>query len=132
MTLPWSWAEERLAGAHNYWLATAGGGGRPYLRPVWCVWHDGGLVLTASPASRKIRNALANPAVSVALELVREVVVVDGMLAEVDAATDAVAAYEAKYAWRRPAAQRWYRVSPSRVYASEEATYPESATRFTL
>jgi nitroimidazol reductase NimA-like FMN-containing flavoprotein (pyridoxamine 5'-phosphate oxidase superfamily) len=132
MSLPWSWAEERLLGAHNYWLATVGADGRPYLRPVWCVWHDGGLVFTASATSRKIRNALANPTVTVALELVREVVVVDGTLAEHDAGPDAIAAYEAKYAWRPPPIQRWYRVSASRVYASDEATYPESATTFTL
>jgi nitroimidazol reductase NimA-like FMN-containing flavoprotein (pyridoxamine 5'-phosphate oxidase superfamily) len=122
--------EERLLSAHNYWLATIDADLRPYVRPVWCVWHGGVLVFTAGPRSRKVRNLLARPAVSVQLELVREVVVVEGEAAA-SAPDDALLrAYEAKYAWLPPAAQRWYAVGARRVYAADEATYPESATTF--
>jgi PPOX class probable F420-dependent enzyme len=130
--LSWEWVEERLLAAHNYWLATVDGDGRPYVRPVWCVWHDGALVFTASPASRKVRNFLANPRVSVHLELAREVVVVDGTAAEHEASDDLLAAYEAKYNWQLPASQGFYAVVPSSIYAADEATYPSSATTFAL
>jgi pyridoxamine 5'-phosphate oxidase-like protein len=36
--LPWSWAEERLAQSHDYWVATVQPDGRPHLMPVWGVW----------------------------------------------------------------------------------------------
>jgi PPOX class probable F420-dependent enzyme len=128
----WEWVEERLASAHNFWLATVTPDGRPYVRPVWCLWRDGGLLFTASARSRKMRNAAENPNVSVVLELDREVVVVDGRVAETAPDADAVDAYGAKYGWRPPPEQRWYRVEPSRVYAADEATYPASAATFTL
>src|SRR5262249_17191311 len=41
--LPWSWAEERLARSHDYWLATVTPDGAPHLMPVWAVWLDGRL-----------------------------------------------------------------------------------------
>ena len=130
--LPWAWVEERLASAHNYWLATVARDGRPYVRPVWCVWQGGVLVFTASPRSRKVRNLLADPRVSVHLELVREVVVVDGDAAPYEAGDDLLAAYEAKYNWQLPAGQGWFAVVPSSIYAADEATYPESSTTFAL
>jgi len=38
--MPWSWAEQRLAGSHNYWLATVRQDGRPHLMIVWGLWHE--------------------------------------------------------------------------------------------
>ena len=132
MTLAWEWVEERLVGTHNYWLATVDAEARPYVRPVWCVWHDGLLVFTASPTSRKVRNLLANPHVSVQLELVREVVVVEGEARECDPTPSALAAYAAKYDWQPPPGQRWYAVRPRRIHASDEATSPESNATFSI
>lgn len=130
--LAWAWVEERLASTHNYWLATVEPGGRPYVRPVWCVWHGGVLVFTASPSSRKVRNLLASPPVSVQLELVREVVVVEGDAGPYEPGDDLLAAYVAKYDWRPPGSQAWYGVVPSTIYAADEATYPASSTTFAL
>jgi nitroimidazol reductase NimA-like FMN-containing flavoprotein (pyridoxamine 5'-phosphate oxidase superfamily) len=130
--LPWEWVEERLASAHNYWLATVEGDGPPYVRPVWCVWRSGALVFTASPTSRKVRNLLASPGVSVQLELVREVVVVEGDAGPREPSEELRAAYEAKYNWQPPAGQGWYAVVPSNIYAADEATYPASSTTFAL
>lgn len=42
-TLPWAWAEDRLAGAETYWVATTRPGGRPHLVPIWAAWLDGRL-----------------------------------------------------------------------------------------
>jgi hypothetical protein len=130
--LAWEWVEERLATTHNYWLATVEAGEKPYVRPVWCVWRDGVLAFTASPTSRKVRNLLASPAVSVQLELVREVVVVEGDAAPCEPSDDLLAAYVAKYSWQPPGSQGWYSVVPSTIYAADEATYPASATTFAL
>jgi PPOX class probable F420-dependent enzyme len=130
--LPWSWVEERLVTARNYWLATASAEHGPHVRPVWCVWHDGALLFTSSPTSRKIRNLAADPRVAVHLELEREVVVLEGVVEAAEPDKGAVAAYAAKYGWRPPESQRWYLVRPAACYAAVEETYPASATRFAL
>lgn len=132
MTLPWSWVEERLATAWNYWLATASSERGPYTRPVWAVWHEGGLLFTSSARSRKLRDLAEDPRVAVHLELVREVVVVDGVVEPAEPSAELLEAYERKYGWLPPAAQAWYVVRPRRVYAADEATYPASATHFDL
>jgi nitroimidazol reductase NimA-like FMN-containing flavoprotein (pyridoxamine 5'-phosphate oxidase superfamily) len=123
--------EERLGSARNFWLATSTDRG-PYVRPVWCLWRDGTLLFTSSPTSRKARAIAADPRVSVHLELVREVVVLDGRVEETEPTAEAADAYAEKYGWRPPAGPRWYGMRPARCYAADEATYPESATVFTL
>jgi PPOX class probable F420-dependent enzyme len=128
----WQWVEERLESTHNYWLATVGRDARPYVRPVWCVWVEGHLLFTSSATSAKARNLRANPSVSIHLELVREVIVVEGEASELQPTDEALAAYEAKYAWHPPASQAWYSVRPSRIDAADEATYPASAATFAL
>jgi nitroimidazol reductase NimA-like FMN-containing flavoprotein (pyridoxamine 5'-phosphate oxidase superfamily) len=128
----WAWVEERLRTCHNYWLATASPEHGPYVRPVWCLWGGGTLLFTASATSRKARDFTADPRVSVQLELVREVVVLDGDVEAAAPDAAAVAAYEQKYGWRPLAAQRWYRVRPRSCYAAIEETYPASAIRFDL
>jgi len=130
--LPWEWVEERLRTTHNYWLATASAARGPHVRPVWCLWRDGGLLFTASPSSRKMRDLAGDPRATVHLELVREVVVLAGTVAETDPSPEAVDAYVAKYGRRPPAEQRWYVLHPTRCDAAVEDTYPESATRFAL
>ena len=35
--LPWGFAEERMAAAQNYWVATVRPDGRPHLTPAWGV-----------------------------------------------------------------------------------------------
>jgi nitroimidazol reductase NimA-like FMN-containing flavoprotein (pyridoxamine 5'-phosphate oxidase superfamily) len=129
MSVPWEWAERRLRTARNYWLAVSTERG-PYVRPVWCVWHGGVLLFTSSPTSRKARALAADPRVSVHLELVREVVVVEGDAAEADPSADAIAAYSAKYRWLPPESQRWYAVRPVRCYAADEGTFPDSEAVF--
>ena len=54
--LPWSWAEQRLIRAHDYWLATVTPDGAPHLMPVWAVWHTGALWFSSSNGSPKARN----------------------------------------------------------------------------
>jgi Pyridoxamine 5'-phosphate oxidase len=128
--LPWTWVEERLTGTWNFWLATFSPEHGPHTRPVWCLWCDAGLLFTCSPTSRKARDFLAEPRVSVHAELEREVVVVDGAVEDARPSDVEVGAYEAKYGWRPPEGQRWFVVRPRCAYASIEASYPAQATRF--
>lgn len=46
--LPWSWAVERLARSHDYWVATTRSVGPPSVTPVWGVWLDDGLWFSSS------------------------------------------------------------------------------------
>jgi len=76
--LPWSWAVERLARSHDYWLATVTPQGAPHLMPVWAVWHDDAVWSYSSAAARKIRNIRAGSPVSIATEDALNPVVVEG------------------------------------------------------
>lgn len=38
--LTWSWAEERLLAARNFWINTPGADGMPHCRPMWGFWVD--------------------------------------------------------------------------------------------
>ena len=124
--LPWSWAEERLVSAHNYWVATSG----PHASPVWALWRDGVLVFSCSPRSRKARELARDPRVVVHLESGDEVVIVEGEVQRVVADAVLIDEYERKYAYRADPGEGWYRVVPRRVLAWTEPGYPRDATRF--
>lgn len=131
--LAWSWAEERLEAARNYWIVTACPDGRPHAMPVWGLWIEGAVVFSTSPESRKGRNLARDPRVVVHLESGDKVVVLEGEV-ERTSLDDALAdAYEAKYAYRpepgRPEGL-WYRLRPRVAYAWLEQDYPRTATRF--
>lgn len=100
--LPWSWAEERLAKSHNYWISTVSPDGRPHAMPVWGVWLDGALYFSTGARSRKARNMAADPRCVATTEYAGEAVIVEGV-AEVVADEDELArfkaAYDAKYDW---------------------------------
>jgi hypothetical protein len=77
--LPWSWAEERLVRARNYWIASTRPDGAPHCRPVWGVWLPDGFWF--STGSLATANLAANPAITVHLEDGQEVVVLEGVAA---------------------------------------------------
>jgi nitroimidazol reductase NimA-like FMN-containing flavoprotein (pyridoxamine 5'-phosphate oxidase superfamily) len=124
--LPWSWAAERLAKAHNYWVATSG----PHASPVWALWRGGALVFSCSPRSRKGRALAQDPRVVIHLESGDEVVIVEGEAEPMEADDSIVDEYERKYAFRADKGEGWYRVAPRRVLAWTEKDYPRNATRF--
>jgi hypothetical protein len=76
--LPWSYVEDRLRVAANYWITTVGPDARPHARPVDGVWVDGALCFGGSPATRWVRNLLANPAISVHLSSEAEAIILEG------------------------------------------------------
>src|ERR1700739_3377049 len=63
--VPWTFAEQRLARSHNYWICSTRPDGRPHSAPVWGVWVDGAFYFSTDPESWKSRNLKQNPAISV-------------------------------------------------------------------
>jgi hypothetical protein len=76
--LPWSFVEERMAKARNYWLSTTRPDGPPHTRPVDGVWVDGALCFGGAPETRWVRNLQKNPSISVHLGSETEVVILEG------------------------------------------------------
>lgn len=81
--LPWSYADEQLGKAMNYWVCTVGAGGAPHARPVWGLWVDGALCF-GGHGVRWDRNLAANPNVSVHLESGDQVVILEGAVERVE------------------------------------------------
>ena len=79
-TLPWSWAEDKLAASKNFWLATVNAGGRPHSMPVWGVWipERERFALSCSPNARKVRNIAANNQVVVTTDDAASFVSIEG------------------------------------------------------
>ena len=65
-------ADQRLRGEVILWLSTVRPDGRPHLVPVWFWWDGEAIFVFTQPASQKLRNLAANPAVTVALEAANE------------------------------------------------------------
>ena len=77
--LSWAWALQRLAGAHNYWLATTDAdGGRPPGRGLGGLRSGGALCFSTAALSRKGRNLTRDPRCTLSPEGAVESVVVRG------------------------------------------------------
>jgi nitroimidazol reductase NimA-like FMN-containing flavoprotein (pyridoxamine 5'-phosphate oxidase superfamily) len=74
----WAHVEERLAKDRVYWIVTAGADGRPRARPVDGMYVDGVIYVGGSEETRWIRDLVANPHVSVHLDGVVDVVIIEG------------------------------------------------------
>jgi hypothetical protein len=135
--LPWRWAEERLAAAHNYFLATTRPDGAPHVMPVWGVWLEGAFHFSTGGRSRKARNLLAEPRCVVTPEGAEEAVVLEGVVERVsDGAAIAriLAAYTRKYGsgFPDPDENPVFAVRPRRVIGliEHDAEFTGSATRW--
>jgi hypothetical protein len=137
--LPWSWAEERLAASHDYWLATVGPDGRPHVMPVWAVWDAGCLWFSSSLGSRKARNIDVEPRLTVTTDNALEPVIVEGSAERVvtlEARTRFIGLSNAKYGtdysvdFLDPAVNGTYRVAPHRVFGLVETDFTGSPTRW--
>ena len=143
-TLPWSWAEERLAAAQSYWVATTRPDGRPHLMPLWAAWHAGRLWFEGGAATRRARNLAAEPWLSIGIDLPEDgAVVVEGTaqrhLGVAPGLADALVAAFGKYAepprsyrvdpasWADPAGGIWV-VTPRIVFGWTD--FPADATRW--
>jgi len=137
--LPWSWAQERLAGSHDYWLATVTPEGLPHLMPVWAVWHEQKLWFSSASGSRKARNLTAQARCTLATGDPAEPVVVAGQAERVEdlqALATMLAAENAKYGTAYgpemvdPASNSVYALRPEWVFALDSRDFTGSPTRF--
>lgn len=76
--LPWSWATDRLAKAHTYWVATTRIDARPHVMPVWGVWLDDAFCFSTGSQSRKARNLAENPRCVISCEVSEAQIIVEG------------------------------------------------------
>jgi hypothetical protein len=135
--LPWSWAIERLRGAHGYWVASTDADGAPHLAAVWGVWFDGEACFSTGGQSRKARNLARDPRCSVTPGDPTESLVVHGTARRL---TDPLAlaglreAYLAKYGegFPDPAENPIFAVRPRTAFGLVEAEFTTSATRWTF
>ena len=98
--LPWSWASDQLAAARNYWIGSTRPDGKPHVAPVWGVWLEEALYFSTDRGSRKARNLSLKPYVVVHLESGDEVVILEGMVEELEDAglyQQVAKDYNAKY-----------------------------------
>lgn len=139
--LPWSWAEERIARSHDFWLATVTPAGAPHLMPVWAVWHQGRLWFSSSNGSRKARNLDHEARCTVSTDNPLEPVVVQGRAVRVtdpEALTAMLAAENAKYGTSYgpemvdPASNSVFSLRPEWVFALDSRDFSGSPTRFTF
>jgi hypothetical protein len=140
--LPWSFVQERMEEARNYWIASVNPKGRPHAVPVWGVWLDEKLYFDGAPDTRHMRNIAANPAVAVHLESGDQVVIIEGEAGaagkpERSLAERLAAAYSRKYAASgySPSADSWdegglYVVEPSKAFAWTK--FPDDTTRWQI
>jgi len=138
--LPWSWAEQRLKGSHNYWITTVKPDGSPHTMVVWGLWLDGRFLFSTGSTSRKARNLAQNSHCVVCTEHAHEAVILEGVaeIADVAARRKMIPVYEKKYDWdlstmkddmlsmKEPV----FAVRPRAVFGLWEEDFQNKATRW--
>ena len=139
--LPWSWAQQLLADAPIYWVASVGPDERPHVTPIWGVWVDGAFWMEGGANTRRFRNLAANPAAVVTIERGDDALILNGDAELVSGLPDELverllAAY-AKYLpthGYKAAADNWrngiWRVRPRKVLGW--GSFPADTTRWTF
>lgn len=137
--LDWSWAEEHLAKARNYWIASTKPDGAPHVAPIWGVWLDGALYFGSDSNSRKARNFAHDPRAALHLESGDEVVILEGHMVTVTDATVLARVgrdYAVKYGLN-PVVEPmpgslFFAFIPVMSLTWLEADFPKTATRWTF
>lgn len=135
---PWSWASQRLAQAHTYWLATNRNGGAPHVMPVWGLWLDNSFWFSTANRSRKARNLADDPRCVISCEVGEDQVIVEGtaeLIEDTELKRRFAEAYAPKYGWDMEGfAEPVYEVRPSMVFGLTSAgdEFASTATRWTF
>ena len=99
----WKTASALLEAAGGYWLVTTNGDGTPHARPVWGVWLDDRLLLSVGSHVHN-RNLRARPRVSVHVDGVLDVVIVEGRAHQLERDDPVIPrfleVYDPKYDWQ--------------------------------
>ena len=139
--LSWSWARQRLAKSHNYWITTVKQDGSPHTMVVWGMWLDDAFYFSTGRQSRKARNLAENRRCVLCTEHADEAVIVEGIAREVRDSSrihSFVSKYERKYKWDmstyEDALYRFkdpvYSIYPLVVFAMFEKKFPNAVTRW--
>jgi hypothetical protein len=139
--LPWSFIEERMSTAKNYWLSTTRPDGRPHARPIDGVWLDG-ILSFGGGETQWIRNLQTNPNVCLHLDRSDEVVILEGKAERVEdpkhpLADRVLEASREKYPEYYPGTGKipfrpFWIFRPAVAFAWTLQGFPKSATRFHL
>ena len=132
--LPWSFVEERMIAARDYWVATVLPTGGPHLTPVWGLWVEGAFYFGSGQRTRKARNLVENPNVAVHPQG-DDVVIIEGVVETVTDPDPALAervyaASTAKYGFGSRDIEGSYAVRPRVVFAWTASGFPNTATRW--
>lgn len=139
--LPWSFVEQRMREAKNYWIGTANSDGRPAATPVWGAWVDGRLYFDGAPQTRRGRNIRENPRVVVHLESGDQVVILEGRAVILDGAPERALAEKVAEAYRAKYASLGYSPTPDQwdagglfIFEPEKgmgwSEFPKNVTRW--
>jgi general stress protein 26 len=139
--LAWSWVQERMAKARNYWVGTTRPDGRPHARPVDGVWVEGALCFGGAPETRWVRNLEKNAAMTVHLGSETEVVILEGAAEWVSDVKNPVVAPMLAESKRKypeyygsggsaPPFRPFWMLRPRVAYAWTLEKFPASATRW--
>ncbi len=139
--LPWSYVQDQMKAAINYWVCTTSlESGRPHATPVWGIWMENMLYFDGSPQTRRGRDMARNPEIAVHLEDGLQPVMLEGQAFELkrsglELRQQLSEAYCAKYGTLdySPDADTWengglYVFYPRVVYAWTK--FPTDATRW--
>ncbi len=138
--LPWSFVEDRMAKARNYWVSTTRPDGTPHARPVDGVWIDSALCFGGAPETRWVRNLQRNSAISVHLGSEAEVVILEGAAQYITDPKHPIVEplleasrkkYPEYYSGKSPFRPFWM-LRPGVVFAWTLEQFPKSATRWVL
>ncbi len=138
--LPWSFVDERMAKARNYWVCTTRPDGRPHSRPVDGIWVEGTLCFGGGPKTRWVRNLAANPAITVHLSGENEVVILEGTADQitdpkhplVPRVLEASRKKYPEYFSSTPPFSPFWMLRPRVAFAWTLSGFPQSATRWLL
>jgi general stress protein 26 len=134
--LPWSFVEERMSAAHNYWISSTRPDGTPHAAPVWGLWHQGSFYFSTGDQSVKGKNLAASPAITVHLESGDEVVILEGevmVVSDLKLHEAINRVYKQKYGLGMEGPEDSgfvFGLKPQRAFAWREKDFPQSATRW--
>jgi len=137
--LPWSYVEERLRVASNYWITTVGPNARPHARPVDGVWVDGALCFGGSPETRWVRNLMINPSISAHLSSEAEAIILEGTAEYVTEPSHSLAApsaaaskekYPQYFSGNAAPFRPFWALRPTTAFAWTLEGFPRCATRW--
>lgn len=117
----------RLEHDEDAWVATAAGGGTPYMIPLSFLWDGSTLLLSTPSSSPTSRNLQATGRVRLGIGVTRDVVLIEGTVRAVpaaeipDEAGDAFAAKAGFDPRTLSTPYHYFEVQPRRVQAWREA-----------